>query len=205
MLAQRLCSSTKVFTVSVAGDIFLKIIANEYDQAQKDVANLSVKLGKFLQEDTYKYIKKIVKKIKDSEHLFVLGKGSNANISLEGALKIKEISYKHIEGFMAGELKHGVIALVEKGTPVFGIISDDQDSKDMISSMEQVKARGALTIGVGDKKFNSNLFDFFIPTPQVNGLSGLSNVIAFQLVSYFLSLELGNNIDKPRNLQNLLL
>ena len=66
--------------------------------------------------------------------------------------------------------------------------------------MEQGKARGALTIGVGDKKFSSNLFDFFIPTPQVNTLSALSNVIAFQLVSYFLSVELGNNIDKPRNL-----
>lgn len=194
-------ASTKVFTAQCSwGYLLAKTIANEYDQAQKDVVNLSVKLGKFLHNDTYKNIKKIVKKIKGSEHLFVLGKGSNANISLEGALKIKEISYKHIEGFMAGELKHGVIALVEKGTPIFGIISDDQDSKDMVSSMEQVKARGALTIGVGDKKFNNDLFDFFIATPQVNGLSGVSNVIAFQLVSYFLSLELGNNIDKPRNL-----
>ncbi len=194
-------ASTKVFTSQCSwGYLLAKTIVNEYDQAQEDIATLAKRLGTFLGEDTYKNIKKIVKKIKGSEHLFVLGKGTNANISLEGALKIKEISYKHIEGFMAGELKHGVIALIEKGTPVFGIISDDQDSKDMISSMEQVKARGALTIGIGDKKYNTDLFDFFIPTPQVNGLSGISNVIAFQLVSYFLSLELGNNIDKPRNL-----
>ena len=194
-------ASTKVFTSQCSwGYLVAKTIVNEYDQAQEDIATLAKRLGTFLGEDTYKNIKKIVKKIKGSEHLFVLGKGTNANISLEGALKIKEISYKHIEGFMAGELKHGVIALIEKGTPVFGIISDDQDSKDMISSMEQVKARGALTIGIGDKKYNTDLFDFFIPTPQVNGLSGISNVIAFQLVSYFLSLELGNNIDKPRNL-----
>ena len=194
-------ASTKVFTSQCSwGYLLASTIVNEYDQAQEDVANLAKRLGTFLGEDTYKNIKKIVKKIKESDHLFVLGKGTNANISLEGALKIKEISYKHIEGFMAGELKHGVIALIEKGTPVFGIISDDQDSKDMISSMEQVKARGALTIGIGDKKFSNKLFDFFIPTPQVNGLSGISNVIAFQLVSYFLSLELGNNIDKPRNL-----
>jgi len=194
-------ASTKVFTSQCSwGYLLAKTIVNEYDQAQEDIATLAKRLGTFLGEDTYKNIKKIVKKIKGSEHLFVLGKGTNANISLEGALKIKEISYKHIEGFMAGELKHGVIALIEEGTPVFGIISDDQDSKDMISSMEQVKARGALTIGIGDKKYNTDLFDFFIPTPQVNGLSGISNVIAFQLVSYFLSLELGNNIDKPRNL-----
>ena len=194
-------ASTKVFTSQCAwGYLLAKTIANEYGVAQKDIASLAKKLGTFLQKDTYKNIKKIVKRIQDSEHLFVLGKGNNANISLEGALKIKEISYKHIEGFMAGELKHGVIALLEKGTPVFGIISDDQDSKDMISSMEQVKARGALTVGIGDKKFNTSLFDLFIPTPQVNDLSGISNVIAFQLLSYFLSLRLGNNIDKPRNL-----
>ena len=101
---------------------------------------------------------------------------------------------------MAGELKHGVIALIEKDTPVFGIISNDEDSKDMISSIEQVKARGALTIGIGDKKFNSKLFDYFISTPQVDDLVALSNVVAFQLLSYFLSVKLGNNIDKPRNL-----
>lgn len=194
-------ASTKVFTSQCAwGYLLSKTIANDYGSAQKDIASLAKKLGNFLHEDTYKNIKKIAKRIQESEHLFVLGKGNNANISLEGALKIKEISYKHIEGFMAGELKHGVIALVEKDTPIFGIISDDQDSKDMLSSMEQVKARGALTIGIGDKKFNSPLFDFFIATPQVNGLSGISNVIAFQLLSYFLSLRLGNNIDKPRNL-----
>jgi len=194
-------ASTKVFTSQCAwGYLIAKTIVNEYGNAQKDIASLAKELGTFLQEDTYKNIKNIVKKIQNNEHLFVLGKGNNANISLEGALKIKEISYKHIEGFMAGELKHGVIALIEKGTPVFGIISSDQDSKDMLSSMEQVKARGALTIGIGDKKFSSSLFDFFIATPQINGISGISNVIAFQLLSYFLSLKLGNNIDKPRNL-----
>ncbi len=73
-------------------------------------------------------------------------------IAYEGALKIKEISYKHVEGFSAGELKHGVIALIEKGTPVIGIIPSEEhreDNKDLISGMEQVKARGALTIGIG--------------------------------------------------------
>jgi len=133
--------------------------------------------------------------------MFILGKGENFNIALEGALKIKEISYKHVEGFSAGELKHGVIALVEKGTPVFGILSDVNESKDVISAMEQVKARGALTIGVGSKRYEKEpVFDWYVSTPQLDVVRSIGNVIPFQLLSYFLSVKLGNNIDKPRNL-----
>jgi glucosamine--fructose-6-phosphate aminotransferase (isomerizing) len=133
--------------------------------------------------------------------MFVLGKGANFNIALEGSLKIKEISYKHVEGFAAGELKHGVIALIEKGTVVFGILSKNEDSKDLLSAMEQVKARGAFTIGIGAKEFkNEKVFDEYIVTPRGDIESSITNVIPFQLISYYLSLELGNNIDKPRNL-----
>jgi glucosamine--fructose-6-phosphate aminotransferase (isomerizing) len=122
-------------------------------------------------------------------------------IALEGALKVKEISYKHFEGFSAGELKHGVIALVEDSTPVFSVVSDDRDVKDLISATEEVSARGAFTVGVGDSKFmKEGCFKFFLPTAQSKELSALSNVIAFQLLSYFLANSLGRNIDKPRNL-----
>jgi glutamine---fructose-6-phosphate transaminase (isomerizing) len=93
---------------------------------------------------------------------------------------------------------------VEKGTPVIGIIpSKDNpiEKKDLLSAMEQVKARGALTIGIGDPESSKlDIFDYYISTPYVKTLSSLSNVIPFQLISYFLSLELGNSIDKPRNL-----
>ena len=134
---------------------------------------------------------------------FILGKGENAFIALEGALKIKEISYKHVEGFAAGELKHGVIALIEKGTVVFGIIpsKESEDSADLISAMEQVKTRGAFTVGIGSKDFSKmEVFDRYIETPQVGNISSISNAIPFQLISYFLSVKLGNNVDRPRNL-----
>ena len=194
-------ASTKVFTAQCSfGYLLAKTIVGEYEDAQKNISILSKKLKTFFSKESFANITKIAQRLKKKEHLFVLGKGNNACIAFESALKVKEISYKHIEGFMAGELKHGVIALIEKDTPVFGIISNDEDSKDMISSIEQVKARGALTIGIGDKKFNSKLFDYFISTPQVDDLVALSNVVAFQLLSYFLSVKLGNNIDKPRNL-----
>jgi len=195
-------ASTKVFTAQCSwGYLVSKTLINKEKEAKENIKKLSKKLNTYFKQKTYKEIITLAKKIKNKEHLFILGKGQNSFIALEGALKVKEISYKHIEGFMAGELKHGVIALIEKGTPVFSIISNDKDSKDIISATEQVKTREAFTIGIGDKKFAKyNVWDMFLSTPQVEDLSSLSNVIAFQLISYYLSKELGNNIDKPRNL-----
>ncbi len=195
-------ASTKVFTSQVSfGYLLAKSLMNEYSEAKKELSFLSQNLGAFFNEKTFNNIKKISELLKNKEHFFILGKGQNYHIAQEGALKIKEISYKHFEGFAAGELKHGVIALIEKGTPVISIISDDANYKDLISATYEVKARGALTIGVGDKKFNKEKsFDYFIPVAQSNELKAIADVIPFQLISYYLALSLGNSIDKPRNL-----
>ena len=195
-------ASTKVFTSQVSfGYLLAKSLINEYSEAKKELSFLSQNLGAFFNEKTFNNIKKISELLKNKEHFFILGKGQNYHIAQEGALKIKEISYKHFEGFAAGELKHGVIALIEKGTPVISIISDDTNYKDLISATYEVKARGALTIGVGDKKFNKEKsFDYFIPVAQSNELKAIADVIPFQLISYYLALSLGNSIDKPRNL-----
>ncbi len=199
-------ASTKVFTAQSAwGYLLAMSVVGEEKTAHKRLKELSKSMGTLFTPKSFEYIKsKICRALKDHEHFFILGKGENAAIAFEGALKIKEISYKHVEGFSAGELKHGVIALVEKGTPVFGIIPSKEnidDSKDLVSAMEQVKARGALTIGIGSGEFsNLEIFDYYISTPQINSLGSIANVVPFQLISYFLSLLLGNNIDKPRNL-----
>jgi glucosamine--fructose-6-phosphate aminotransferase (isomerizing) len=198
-------ASTKVFTSQTAwGYLVAMSLIGKHRTAQRKLKELSNSLKDIFKPSTFKYIQQICKNIKKYEHFFILGKGENSFIALEGALKIKEISYKHVEGFSAGELKHGVIALIEKGTPVIGIVPSNEhtdDNKDIISAMEQVKARGAHTIGIGSSEYSKlDIFDDFIPTPQINTLSSISNVIPFQLISYFLSLELGNSIDKPRNL-----
>lgn len=195
-------ASTKVFTSQISfGYLLAKSLINEYSEAKKELSLLSQNLAPFFNEKTFNTIKEISELLKNKEHFFILGKGQNYHIAQEGSLKIKEISYKHFEGFAAGELKHGVIALIEKGIPVISIISDDTNYKDMISATYEVKARGALTIGVGDKKFaKENSFDYFIPVAQSNELKAIANVIPFQLISYYLALELGNSIDKPRNL-----
>jgi glucosamine--fructose-6-phosphate aminotransferase (isomerizing) len=195
-------ASTKVFTSQCTfGYLVAKSLIGKFKEAEMYIRELSDGLTEYFNDKTFDHIKELAKKIKDDHHFFILGKGQNAYISLEGALKVKEISYKHFEGFSSGELKHGVIALVEENTPVFSIISDDKDSKDIISATEEVKARGAFTVGVGDIKFESeSCFKFFLPTANSKELGALSNVVAFQLLSYFLASSLDRNIDKPRNL-----
>lgn len=192
-------ASTKAFTAQIAWGLLVSLSLNgDYEKAVKLIDSLASKLDDYFSEELFSSIKTICKNLKDKEHFFVLGKGQNYVVALEGALKVKEITYKHFEGFPAGELKHGVIALVEKGTPVFGIISEDEDKSDMLSALAEVKARGATTIGIA--KNNNELFDHFINTEDAGLADPIANVIPFQLISYFLALELGNSPDKPRNL-----
>jgi glucosamine--fructose-6-phosphate aminotransferase (isomerizing) len=173
-------------------------VAGKYKKAKDSVISLSNTLKGFFTDELFDRVKSIVERMTKLEHFFVLGKGQNANISYEGALKIKEISYKHFEGFTSGELKHGVIALIEKGTPVISIVSNDENKDDVYSATAEVKSRGAWTIGV-TKEANS-LFDDVIIVPDAGLADPIINVIPFQLMSYFLGVRLGNSPDKPRNL-----
>ncbi len=129
------------------------------------------------------------KKLKDEKHIYVLGTGIGFPIAREGALKIKEISYIHAEAFESGELKHGNIALIEEGTPVFGIVSDDK----VLSNLEEVKTRGAFVIGIS--KENSQVFDYWIKAENP-----VQWVIPFQILGYQLAKLKNLNPDRPRNL-----
>lgn len=197
-------ASTKVFTGQCAwGYLLAMSIVGKYRIAKKNIKELSKEITRLFTKESFANIRDISSCMVNKDSAFILGKGENVYIAFEGALKIKEVSYKHVEGFAAGELKHGVIALVEKGTIVFGIIPSkkSEDSADLINAMEQVKTRGAFTIGIGSKDFSEmEVFDRYIETPQIANISSVSNVIPFQLISYFLSIKLGNNVDKPRNL-----
>jgi glucosamine--fructose-6-phosphate aminotransferase (isomerizing) len=144
-------------------------------------------------------LKKLAKKLVKQDHVFVLGKNQHFYTALEGALKIKEITYKHFEGFSAGELKHGVIALIEKGTPVIGVVGGTkQEQNDVLSSLIEVKARKAKVIGIADK--TNEFFDIHLYSPDGGELDAVAKVVPFQLLSYYLAIELKNDPDKPRNL-----
>jgi len=148
-------------------------------------------------ETSEKQTKKISQSLPNTKNLFVLGRGALALTAREAALKIKEVSYIHAEGMNAGELKHGTIALIEKGTPVI-VIADDKTRTLTLSNAQEVKARGAFVIGV-DSEPNS-VYDVHIPLPKIKEGTQLLSLLPLQLLAYYLAVDRGLNPDKPRNL-----
>lgn len=145
--------------------------------------------------------KKIVVTLVGHEHLFVLGKGMGEPIAREGALKIKEITYLHAEGYPGGALKHGPFALISSGTPVILTIFDDVQANLMQTAAEEVKARGAKTIVITDNEnLAKNIADETLTIPRAGVFSGLLAAIPLQLIAYELAVLKGINPDKPRNL-----
>ena len=113
-------------------------------------------------------------------------------------MKLKEVPYVHSEGFAGGELKHGVIALIEKGTPCIVFAPNDETYDDIISNAIEIKARGGYIIGVSPK--TNQVFDFYLPVSDVEVGSVIVNTVPMQLLAYYLALEKGLDPDKPRNL-----
>lgn len=148
-------------------------------------------------------IKEIAEIIKDKNSAFYIGRGLDYQTSMEGALKLKEISYIHTEAFAAGELKHGTIALIEKETPVIAVASQDYLYEKMVSNIQEVKARGAYTIAIVKEGLDKSLnhADETIYIPEVdNILAPVLTVVPTQLLAYYTSVIKGNDVDKPRNL-----
>jgi glucosamine--fructose-6-phosphate aminotransferase (isomerizing) len=143
-------------------------------------------------------IKDVATRLAAAEHLFVIGRGPHYPSALEAALKIKEVSYIHAEGFAAGELKHGVIALVEGGTPCVVLAPDDTTRTDVLSGAAELRSRGGYIIGVGST--GDRLFDGFIQIPEAGPASLIVEAIPGQLLGYFAALVRGNDPDRPRNL-----
>ncbi|HYP18467.1 MAG TPA: SIS domain-containing protein, partial [Chloroflexia bacterium] len=143
-------------------------------------------------------IRRVAHCVAPHDHMFLLGRGLGHAMSLEAALKIKEVSYIHAEGFAAGELKHGVIALVEPGTPVLVLAPDGADEAHMLTAAGEVKARGAQVIGIGPR--NHPVFDFHVPVTAEGDAFYLAATAITQRLAYELALLRGTDPDKPRNL-----
>jgi glucosamine--fructose-6-phosphate aminotransferase (isomerizing) len=128
----------------------------------------------------------------------VIGRGPHYPSALEAALKIKEVSYIHAEGFAAGELKHGVIALVEAGTPCLVLAPADTTRTDVLSGAAELRSRGGYIIGVGSA--GSDVFDDFIEIPDAGLANLIVEAVPGQLLGYHAALARGNDPDRPRNL-----
>ncbi|HMA35120.1 MAG TPA: glutamine--fructose-6-phosphate transaminase (isomerizing) [Chloroflexia bacterium] len=143
-------------------------------------------------------VRALAARIVDRAHLFVVGRGYCYPLALEAALKIKEVSYMHAEGFAAGELKHGVIALVEPGTPCLIFAPDGPDLAQALTTAGELKARGALIIGVGPQAHA--VFDVHLRVQATGHAFPLAALPPVQLLAYHLALLRGHDPDKPRNL-----
>ena len=204
-------ASTKAYTTQlvsfymIALDFAIKkgTITKEFyfDMIEK-LKEMPEKVEKALEQEAY-IRDEVAKELKEASSAFYLGRGLDYNIAMEGALKIKEISYIHAEAFAAGELKHGTIALIEKGTPVVAIATQEDLFEKMVSNMEEVKARGAYVIAVAQEKNKEveKAADKVIYIPNVDDmLSSILSVLPLQLLSYYVAVQRGCDVDKPRNL-----
>ena len=199
-------ASTKAFTSQVMSLLLLSLYVS-----QKKGIDVSKNIFEILSlEEKMKFIlekcdleKVIADKIGRYNNILYLGRGLNFPVALEGALKLKEISYIHAEGYPAAEIKHGPIALIEKGMPVVFVMSKDLTYEKVLSNVEEVKARGGHIIVVSsyaDEKLRK-IADDIIEVPNCDEmLSPILNIIPLQLLAYYVADMKGIDVDKPRNL-----
>ena len=203
-------ASTKAFTtqVTILAMMALQLAFKKgtlskslYHQYVGELEQISVKIEEILTLD--KRIKNIAKTFKDATNFLYLGRGYNFPVALEGALKLKEISYIHAEGYPAAEMKHGPIALIDENMPVLVVATNIEHYEKVLSNIEEVKSRKGRIIAIvnEDDKEVSKLAEFTIPIPAtVEPLSPLLSVIPLQLLSYHIAVMRGCDVDQPRNL-----
>ncbi|KAK6437561.1 glutamine--fructose-6-phosphate transaminase (isomerizing) [Oleoguttula sp. CCFEE 5521] len=202
-------ASTKAYTSQFVCMIMFALSLSE-DRASKTQRRLDIMegLGKVSGQITEilkldKSIKEMCLQFKDQKSMLLLGRGAQHATALEGALKIKEISYLHCEAVMSGELKHGVLALVDENLPIVMILTRDDIFAKSLNAYQQViarKGRPIVICNTGDKEFPGEKTDKIEVPHTVDVLQGLLNVLPLQLMAYWLAVAEGLNVDFPRNL-----
>ena len=196
---ERAVASTKAFTGMVAHLILLaNSLSSEIKGGQKSLMTAIKSTNQILSPKSLRKISKLASQIVDKEHIYVIGRGLSYPTSLETALKIKEVSYIHAEGLAAGELKHGPLALIEKGTPCISFLPNDETYGANLAGAMELKARGGYIIGVSYKPHE--IFDYYIHIQDAEEATIIPEVIFAQLLAYYLTIKKGLDPDKPRNL-----
>lgn len=203
-------ASTKAFTAQLAvltmialkiGYIKGTIDQDRYMRLLKELEEIPEKAAWTLQQ--HEQVKKLAEKYKDARDFLYLGRGYNFPVALEGALKLKEISYIHAEGYPAAEMKHGPIALVDENLPVVFVATKDTYHEKVVSNMQEIKARKGRVVSViteGDQ-VSTGLSEDCMVVPEADEiLAPMLNVIPLQLLAYYIGVAKGLDVDKPRNL-----
>lgn len=203
-------ASTKAYTTQLIALYIIALYMAKLKGTLTDEEIAAIKeqmhdLPKLVQE-ALKYketIQKFATRNSNARDIFFLGRGIDYAVALEGSLKLKEISYIHSEAYAAGELKHGTIALIEKGTIVLAVLTQDDLYEKMVSNIKEVKARGAFVFAIA-KEGNTEVetvADYTLYIPKVSDiLAPVVSVIPLQFLSYYMGVEKGCDVDKPRNL-----
>ncbi len=196
---EKAVASTKAATAKITHLLLLAYAGlGKLEEGKKHISQAIISSKKLLSLQIIKQIHQLAKKLHRVEHIFVIGRGISYPVTLEAALKIKEISYIHAEGLAAGELKHGTLALVEKGTPTIVFLPCDETYEATLTSAREMKARGALIIGISYK--NNDIFDAFIHVKDAGIATVIPNIMFAQLLAYYLAIEKKLDPDMPRNL-----
>ncbi|HJY98206.1 MAG TPA: glutamine--fructose-6-phosphate transaminase (isomerizing) [Patescibacteria group bacterium] len=196
---EKAVASTKALTGMLAHLILLAYAAGGKLNEGKAAVNGAVKSTKnVLSDKSVRLIKKLADRIYSARSIYVIGRGLSYPASLETAIKIKEISYIHAEGLAAGELKHGPLALVEKGVPCIAFLPDDETYGANLAGAMEMKARGGFIIGISFKPHE--VFDYYIPVKDAGAATIIPNIVAGQMIAYYLTVKKGLDPDKPRNL-----
>jgi glutamine---fructose-6-phosphate transaminase (isomerizing) len=203
-------ASTKAFTSQVMSLALITLmIANENGTMDRtslkeftaELKSIPAKIQKMIDmRDEYK---EVALKLKDASNFLYLGRGFNFPVALEGALKLKEISYIHAEGYPAAEMKHGPIALIDENMPVVFIAPKDRTYEKIISNIEEVKARKGMIIALAseDDENIKSYANYVLKVPKTLALfAPILNVIPLQFLSYYIAVARGCNVDQPRNL-----
>ncbi|OLN88745.1 Glutamine-fructose-6-phosphate aminotransferase [isomerizing] protein-like protein [Colletotrichum chlorophyti] len=203
-------ASTKAYTSQFIAMVMFALSLSE-DRASKQkrreeimegLAKIPEQIKDILTQD--QAIKQLcAKTFQNQKSLLLLGRGAQFSTALEGALKIKEISYLHCEAVMSGELKHGVLALVDENLPIIMILTRDDLFKKSLNAYQQVIARGGKPIVIcnpGDEEFKTSEAEKIEIPKTVDALQGILNVVPLQLIAYWLAVMEGLNVDFPRNL-----
>lgn len=203
-------ASTKAFTAQVTVLTMMALLIgrkrntlskSEYQRLIKELADAPAKIDSILAKNAT--IHKIAEMYRDATNFLYLGRGYCFPVALEGALKLKEISYIHAEGYPAAEMKHGPIALIDERMPVVVIATKDKSYEKIVSNIQEIKARKGIVIAVvteGDTAIRG-MADHVLEVPESDAiLSALLTVIPLQLLSYYIAVLRGCNVDQPRNL-----
>lgn len=203
-------ASTKSFTAQITVLTMMALLLGnkrgildnkKYTSLINELTKVPEKIESILKHNSI--IKKIADKYKNSNNCLYLGRGYNFPVALEGALKLKEISYIHAEGYPAAEMKHGPIALIDECMPVFVVATNDGSYEKIASNIQEIKARKGIVIAIvtEDDKTIKSMSDFVIEIPKAEpAITSILSVIPFQLLAYYIAILRDCNVDQPRNL-----